>query len=102
MNILKRAFIWLLTKHEKKTMTDQVLDVSAQPQPVAENTEPAAQVQTETKEPGQDEQAAQEQPSPFAALKASFEAKIQFIESGIATLGSDAEKELVALAEKYL
>lgn len=42
------------------------------------------------------------QPSALAVLKASFEKKLQFIEGGIATLGADAEKELVDLAEKYL
>lgn len=42
------------------------------------------------------------QPSALETLKASFAAKLQFIEDGIAALGSEAEEELVALAEKYL
>lgn len=96
MNILKRAAIWLLTKQEKKTMTDQALDLSAQQQPAADqaiNTDPTpvAQVQPQN-----------EQLSALETMKAAFAAKIQFIESGIATLGADAEKELVDLAEKYL
>lgn len=111
MNILKRAIIWLLTKQEKKTMTDQVVDAAAQAQtvadtaadtntaPVAENVAPTApEVQTTA----QAEPVAEEQPSALAVLKASFEKKLQFIEDGIATLGADAEKELVDLAEKYL
>jgi len=87
MNIIRRAITWLLTKHETKTMVDQIVDV-----PVAEPLE----VQDEVK-PVQEKQ-----PSAFDVLKSSFAAKVQFIEAGLAALGEEAEEELVALAEKYL
>lgn len=87
MNIIRRAIIWLLTKHETKTMVDQIVDV-----PVAEPDEVQDQVKP----------AQEKQPSAFDVLKASFAAKVQFIEAGLAALGEEAEEELVALAEKYL
>lgn len=92
MNIIRRAITWLLTKHETKTMTDQIVYVPVgDPQP-AVPVEPQTQAQ-----PAQDKE-----PSAFYALKVSFAAKVQFIESGLAALGAEAEEELVALAEKYL
>lgn len=87
MSIIRRAITWLLTKHETKTMTDQVVDV-----PLADPV-PAAPVEAPDQE---------RQPSALEVLKASFAAKVKFIESGIAALGEEAEEELVALAEKYL
>ncbi|XWJ90301.1 hypothetical protein ACRARH_26010 [Phytobacter ursingii] len=80
MNIICGAITWLLTKHETKTMTDQIVYVP----PAATAEQP------------------QGKPSTLDALKASFAAKVQFIESGLAVLGAEAEDELVALAEKYL
>lgn len=97
MNIIRRAITWLLTKHETKTMVDHVLDIqgsnAAIPQPqVAPSYVPVtAQVDAEEKAP-----------SAFEALKTSFAAKVQFIESSITVLGKEAEEDLVALAEKYL
>ena len=87
MNIILRAITWLLTKNETKTMVDQIVDV-----PVAAPVEAPAPV-----EPVQEKR-----PSAFDVLKASFAAKVQFIEAGLAALGEEAEEELVALAEKYL
>ncbi|MFC6121740.1 hypothetical protein ACFPZP_11840 [Citrobacter bitternis] len=93
MNIIRRAIIWLLTKHETKTMVDQIVDVPvADPVPAAVPVEAPAPV-----EPVQEKQ-----PSAFDVLKSSFAAKVQFIEAGLAALGEEAEEELVALAEKYL
>ena len=92
MNIIRGAITWLLTKHETKTMTDQIVYVPVGDSQPAVPVEPQAQSQ-----PAQDKQ-----PSALDALKASFAAKVQFIESGLAALGAEAEEELVALAEKYL
>lgn len=101
MNIIRRAITWLLTKHETKTMVDHVLDIQganavtipSQPATSSSSFEVATQAVPEAEE---------KELSALEALKESFAAKIKFIESGVAALGSKAESELVALAEKYL
>ena len=100
MNIIRRAIIWLLTKHETKTMVDHVLDIQgASAATTSLQAAPSfVQVTAQVEPPDAEEK----QPSAFESLKASFAAKVQFIESSIAVLGSEAEAELVALAEKYL
>lgn len=77
-------------------MVDHVLDINPVVVPPLNSaaspfTETTAQAEPEDKSL-----------SAFEALKASFAAKVQFIESGISALGKEAEEELVALAEKYL
>ncbi|MEN3753739.1 Ig domain protein group 1 domain protein [Mangrovibacter sp. SLW1] len=77
-------------------MTDEVVDTTTQ------TTAEAATVADTAAQDTASTDATTAQPSALEALKASFAAKLQFIEDGIAALGSEAESELVALAEKYL
>jgi hypothetical protein len=87
MNILKRAWLWLTTKHQKET---PVTDITASDTvPEAVNTAQAVTVD----------------PTPVAVVKTGvkdFEAAFAFVEAGVAQLGDAAKDELKALAQKYL
>lgn len=89
MNILKRAWQWLLIKHQKEiAVTDQVVEVpnegavqvEVQPATVVV-ADPAAEASSGVKD---------------------FEAAWEFVETGVAKLGDAAKDELKALAVKYL
>ncbi len=88
MNILKRAWQWLTTKHQKEsTVTDQVVEVpteatvQVEAQPAVVVADPAAEASAGVKD---------------------FEAAWEFVETGVAKLGEAAKDELKSLAKKYL
>ena len=94
MNFIKRAWLWLITKHQKENPVSEPLSdvVSGQ----AEAITPASTVDvapvstvvtpaTEVKDGVQD-----------------FEAAMNFVVDGVEKLGDAAKDELVALAKKYL
>lgn len=86
MNILKRAWLWLTTKHQKET---PVTDITA-----SDTAPEATTVQTVIVDP-----------TPLAVVKTGvkdFEAAFAFVEAGVAQLGDAAKDELKALAQKYL
>lgn len=88
MNIIKRAWLWLITKKESEVsepITDTTV-VTADPATVTVDTATVAA-------------------TPAAEVKAGvqdFEAALAFVESGVAQLGAAAKDELKALAKKYL
>lgn len=87
MNILKRAWLWLITKHQKETPVTDITASEIAPeaasavQAVIVDPAPAAEVKTGVKD---------------------FEAAFAFVEAGVAQLGGAAKDELKALAQKYL
>lgn len=93
MNILKRAWLWLTTKHQKETpMTDITASDTA--------PEAASAVQAVAVDPT---------PTPIPVTVEvvktgvnDFEAAFAFVEAGVAQLGDAAKDELKALAQKYL
>lgn len=88
MNIIKRAWLWLITKKESE-VSEPIADttvVTADPTTVTADTATVAE-------------------KPAAEVKAGvqdFEAALAFVESGVAQLGAAAKDELKALAKKYL
>lgn len=97
MNILKRAWQWLTTKHQKEsTVTDQVVEIQAETnetvvEPVVAEAAPVAPAAAEV--------------SPADEVKAGvhdFEEAFKFVADGVAKLGEGAKDELIALAKKYL
>ncbi len=85
INWLKSLFI--NTKEETKTMTDQVVEVPTEAT-VQLETQPAVVVADPADEAS-------------AGVK-DFEAAWEFVETGVAKLGEAAKDELKALAKKYL
>jgi len=93
MNILKRAWQWLLIKHQKEnTVTDQVVEVPAA------DTDPVDAATAETAPSVTEESPAEE----VKAGVQDFEEALAFVESGVAKLGEAAKDELKELAKKYL
>lgn len=90
MNILKRVWQWLTTKHQKEsTVTDQVVEATADA--AAPVVEPSAGESAPV--------------TPAAEVKSGvqdFEAALSFVESGVAQLGAAAKDDLKGLAKKYL
>lgn len=87
MSILKRAWLWLTTKHQKETPVTDITASDAAPEAVTT-------VQAVTVDP-----------TTVAVVKAGvkdFEAAFAFVEAGVAQLGDAAKDELKALAQKYL
>lgn len=88
MNIMKRAWIWLITKKDNE-VSEPIADttvVTSDPTAVTADTATMAA-------------------TPAAEVKAGvqdFEAALAFVESGVAQLGAAAKDELKALAKKYL
>jgi len=93
MNFIKRAWLWLITKHQKDITVNESLsdvvsgqDAAITPAP-AVSTIPATAV------------------APSAEVKdgvQDFEAAMNFVVDGVEKLGDAAKDELVALAKKYL
>lgn len=88
MNIIKRAWPWLITKKESEVS-----------EPIADNTVVTSDPTAVTAD------TATVAAKPAAEVKAGvqdFEAALAFVESGVAQLGAAAKGELKALAKKYL
>lgn len=86
MNLIKRAWLWLITKKENELS-----------EPITDSTVVTTDPATAT--------AATVTATPAAEVKAGvqdFEAALAFVESGVAQLGAAAKDELKALAKKYL
>lgn len=84
MNIIKRAWLWLITKKESE-VSEPITDTTVV------NTEPVAATTVTA--------------TPAAEAKSGvqdFEAALAFVESGVAQLGAAAKDELKVLAKKYL
>lgn len=91
MNILKRVWLWLITKKESE-VSEPITDTT-----VVTTDPTTATTVTE----GSDTVTA----TPAAEAKSGvqdFEAALAFVESGVAQLGAAAKDELKALAKKYL
>lgn len=91
MNFIKRAWQWLITKHEKEVTVSEALndtDVSTAAATVTTTTtvEPVTTTATAVVSDGVHD----------------FEAALQFVLDGVEKLGDEAKDELVALAKKYL
>lgn len=84
MNIIKRAWLWLITKKESE-VSEPITDTTVVTTEPATETTVTATPATEVKSGVQD-----------------FEAALAFVESGVAQLGVAAKDELKALAKKYL
>lgn len=92
MNLIKRAWLWLITKHQKENLVSEPLSdvVSSQSDAItpASNPTPVSTVIT-----------------PSSEVKDGvhdFEAALHFVRDGVKKLGDAAEDELIALAKKYL
>jgi len=92
MNLIKRAWLWLITKHQKENPVSEPLSdvVSGQSDAItpASTSTPVSTVvtpSTEVKDGVQD-----------------FEAAMNFVVDGVEKLGDAAKDELIALAKKYL
>lgn len=97
MNLLKRALLWLITKHQKETPVTDITASDTAP-------EAAATVQTVAADP-----TPTPTPTPIPVTVEvvktgvkDFEAAFAFVEAGVAQLGDAAKDELKALAQKYL
>jgi hypothetical protein len=93
MNILKRAWLWLTTKHQKETL---VTDIAASD--IAPETSATAQTVVVDPIPTTI-------PVTVEVVKTGvkdFEAAFAFVEAGVAQLGAAAKDELKELAQKYL
>jgi hypothetical protein len=91
MNILKRAWLWLITKHQKETPVTDITASDTAP-------ESTTTVQNVTVDPTPI-------PATVEVVKTGvkdFEAAFAFVEAGVAQLGDAAKDELKALAQKYL
>lgn len=93
MNLIKRAWLWLTTKHQKEapvtdiTASDTAPETAATVQAVAVDPIPTAiPVTVEVVKTGVKD----------------FEAAFAFVEAGVAQLGDAAKDDLKALAQKYL
>lgn len=86
MNIIKRAWLWLITKKENEVS-----------EPITDSTVVTTDPATAT--------AATVTATPATEVKVGvqdFEAALAFVESGVAQLGAAAKDDLKALAKKYL
>ncbi|MGA7507156.1 MAG: hypothetical protein WBW72_02420 [Erwinia billingiae] len=91
MNILKRAWLCLTTKHQKETPVTDITASEIAP-------EAASAVQAVAVDPTPI-------PVTVGVVKTGvkdFEAAFAFVEAGVAQLGDAAKDELKALAQKYL
>ncbi|KAA5932333.1 MULTISPECIES: hypothetical protein [unclassified Pantoea] len=88
MKIIKRAWLWLITKKESEVS-----------EPIADTTVVTADPTTVTGD------TANVAATPAAQVKVGvqdFEAALAFVENGVAQLGAAAKDDLKALAKKYL
>lgn len=83
MNIIKRAWLWLITKHDKEVKVSE---------PLNDTAVTTAPVVTETTV----------EPPVVNSSVANFDEAFAFVRDGVAKLGTAAESELIALAKKYL
>lgn len=84
MNIIKRAWLWLITKKESE-VSEPITDTTVV------TTDPAAATTVTATPAAEGKSGVQD-----------FEAALAFVESGVAQLGAAAKDELKALAKKYL
>lgn len=89
------------TQTSGDTMSEPLVDASAQAQPAAVEAQPAAPLAAAdtTQQPAAPVEAST---SALEKAKADFEAFVAFVEHGIAVLGKEAESTLVALKDEFL
>ncbi|MDU5780748.1 MAG: hypothetical protein E6Z83_08050 [Pantoea sp.] len=110
MNFIKRAWLWLITKHQKENPVSEPLSdvVSGQAEAITPaSTVDVAPVAVPAATPAADSSTQSPGVNAINSFLSSngvndFEAAMEFVVDGVEKLGDAAKDELVALAKKYL